>query len=326
MLVLDTSSVPAPERADAYQSAVSANCSSSMAIFEDASSFGAELHAYDFGPATIFNIEASGNSLRRTSQMARAADKCEITLALPMRTTNRLSWRQREDVYGPAELMLVDLSAPYVYRWEGEGASYALHVDYEALGLPMDVIYRASDRLRSSPLYPLVRDHVANLVTNAQLIEESGQAARVGAASAELMHALIVSAAGDTQRLDDSLHESLTARIQAYVQLHLGDPTLSAAGIAVANGISVRKLYELYESMELSLEQSIIEQRLLGARADLSARRQRYDSIGAVARAWGFSSPSFFSARFRQRFAMSPRECRDMASAQQPGAPEEAPG
>jgi AraC-like DNA-binding protein len=311
MRVLDTTTLSPSERADAYQATVSANCSSSMAIFEDAATFSADLHVYDLGTATVFNIDASGNTLRRTPQMSRAADKCEITLALPMKTMNRLAWGQDDVVYGPTDLMLVDLSAPYVYRWEGDGASYALHVDYERLGLPMDVIYRASARLRSSPLYGLVRDHVARTVTDAATIERSGAAASVGAASAELMRALIVTAAGDSGRLDDSLQTSMAARVQAYVRMHLREPDLGPERIAADNGLSVRALYTVYESLGVSLEQSIIEQRLLGARSDLSAERPRFDSIGALARAWGFSSPSFFSSRFRQAFGVTPTQWRD---------------
>lgn len=314
MRVLDTDTLSPSDRADAYQATVSANCSSSMALFEDAATFSAELHVYDFGPATVFNIDASGNTLRRTPRMSRAADKCEITLALPMRTMNRLSWRQDDDVYGPTDLMLVDLSAPYVYRWEGQGASYALHIDFERLGLPMDLIYRASRQLRSSPLYDLVRDHVARTVTDAALIEQSGAAATVGSASAELMHALIVSAADDSRRLSDSLQASTAARVQAYVRLHIRDPHLGAERIANDNGLSVRALYKLYETLGISLEQSIIEQRLLGARSDLSAASPRFGSISALSRAWGFSNPSFFATRFRQAYGVTPSQWRNRSN------------
>ncbi|WP_176308432.1 helix-turn-helix domain-containing protein [Micromonospora sp. NBS 11-29] len=56
------------------------------------------------------------------------------------------------------------------------------------------------------------------------------------------------------------------------------------------------------------MEQSIIEQRLRGARADLTASRPRHTSIAAVSRAWGFATPSFFSSRFRAAFGVTPRQ------------------
>lgn len=308
MLVLDTDALPPAERADAFQATVSANCSTSMASFDDASTLRARMRVVDLGAAKVFTIDASGTTLRRTPQMARAADERSIVLALPVRTHNRMVWAREEVFYGPSDLMLVDLSVPYVYGWRGLGASYALHVDVDLLGVPRDDIRAAARDLRASPLYSLVRDHVAFVTANAEALAESGAAAHVGAASAELMRALVVSAAGDSRRLADTMHDSLAARVQAYVRAHLAEPDLGPASIAAANGMSVRALYKLYESLGVSLERSIIDQRLQGARADLAAPRPRYTSIAATARAWGFANPSFFSTRFREAFGVTPRQ------------------
>jgi len=102
--------------------------------------------------------------------------------------------------------------------------------------------------------------------------------------------------------------------VQTYVHLHIRDFDLGPAKIAAANGISVRALYALYEMLGASLEQSIIIQRLEGARADLVAPRSRDRSIAVIARDWGFANASFFASRFRQAFGMSPREWRTQSA------------
>ena len=122
------------------------------------------------------------------------------------------------------------------------------------------------------------------------------------------MRALIVTAAGDTRQSGDVLESSMQARIEAYIRAHLRDPELTPARIAAANAISLRALYKLYESLGRSLERSIIEQRLHGARADLTASRRRHSSIAATARAWGFANPSFFTSKFREAFGVTPRQ------------------
>ncbi len=308
MLVLDTEPLPAGTRAEAFQSTVSANCSSSMATFEDPAAIRATMTVFDFGPARVFNIEASGTTLRRTPRMSRADDETSIVLALPMRTDNHMTWAREERLFGPRDLILVDLSVPYVYGWKGGGASYAVHVDVDHLGLPRDAVHAAARELRGSPLYGIVRDHVAHLTAQAEQLAGSAAAPGLGAASAELMRALVVSAAGDSRRLNDVLHSSMQARVQAYVRSNLRDPDLTPARIAAANAISLRALYKLYETLGQSLEKSIIEQRLQGARADLASPRRHYTSIAAVAHAWGFSNPSFFSSRFREAFGVTPRQ------------------
>lgn len=310
MLVLDTTVMDPVDRAEAFQAAVSANCTTSAAVFEEPAALRSEIHAFDLGPAKVLTIEATGTTLRRTPRMARAMNECPIALALPVRTQNHLVRDRDEASFGPSDLMLVDLSAPYVYGWSGEGASYAFHVDVDRLGLPMDTIKKATPTLRRSPLYPLVRDHIGRVMVEAHSFGDGPAAAHVGAASVELMHALIVSAAGDDRRTSESMHTSALARAQAHVRSRLQDPDLDAAGVAAATGVSVRTLYKLYEDREESLEQSIIRQRLDGARADLAAPRLRYRSIAAVARSWGFTSPSFFAHRFRQTFGVSPRQWR----------------
>ncbi|WP_165521721.1 helix-turn-helix domain-containing protein [Micromonospora zingiberis] len=308
MLVLDTDSLSPRERAEAFQATVSGNCSASMASFEDPASIRARMTTYGFGRAKVFNIEASGTTLRRTPRIARASDESSIVLALPMRTDNHLSWAREDRMFGPRDLMLVDLSVPYVYGWTGTGASYALHVEVDHLGLPRDTIHRAARELRASPLYDLVRDHVARVTSQAGQLVDSGAAPEIGAASAELMRALVTSAAADGSRLREAMHSSTQARVQAYIRQHLRDPELTPARIAAANAMSLRALYKLYETLGQSLEQSIIEQRLQGARADLTAARPRYTSIAATARAWGFSNPSFFSSKFRELFGVTPRQ------------------
>lgn len=310
MLVLDTQALTAGDRADAFQTSVSQNCTTSAAVFEDPSSVRAQVHAHDLGPAKVLTIEATGTTLRRTPRMARQMNDCPIALALPIRTTNHLSWDREDRAFATKDLMLVDLSAPYVYGWNGAGASYAFHVDYDELGLPMDTIRRAAEDLRASPLYPLVRDHIASVLTTTGAIVDSGAAAQVGVASVQLMHALVVSAAGDVRRTRESLQSSLEPRVRAYVAQHLRNPDLSPTQIAAAHNISVRVLYKLYEEMGQSLEQTVIEQRLAGARADLAAPALQYRSIGAIARSWGFTSPSFFSTRFHRSYGMTPRQWR----------------
>ncbi|MDH6180332.1 AraC-like DNA-binding protein [Microbacteriaceae bacterium SG_E_30_P1] len=309
MLVLDTQTLPAHDRGDAYQGAVSANCTTSAARFESPGRLWAKIEAFDLGPAKVLTIDASGTTLRRTPRMARGMNDCPIALALPVRSRNRLQWEREDEAYDRRDMMLVDLSAPYVYGWEGDGASYAFHVEFDELDLPMETIRSAMVRLPSSPLYGLVRDHIEHVMTGAGEIVRSGVGADVGAASVELMRALIVSAAGDTRHAAETMHSSVGARIDAYIRHHLRDPDLVPARIAAANAVSVRELYREFERRGASLEQSIMNQRLQGASEELRVCDPR-TSVAEIGRAWGFRNASHFASRFKARFGLTPREWR----------------
>jgi AraC-like DNA-binding protein len=256
------------------------------------------LHLYEFGPGRVFNVRATGNTLRRTPRIARGATEQVIALAIPVTGQNRLRWDREERILGPRDMLLVDMASPYEYGWHGRGSSYAFQVSFERLGLPMDTIRAAWPKLDASPLYPLVRDHILNLTTRAGDLSADPAASRLGAATVELMRAVIVSAADDERLGQETMATSLVPRILAYVGRHLSEEDLAPARIAAAHHISTRYLYKLLEKEHISLEQWIIERRLAGARTDLVSRTGRRRPIASVARAWGFSDPSFFSSRF----------------------------
>jgi AraC-like DNA-binding protein len=211
-------------------------------------------------------------------------------------------------------LVLVDPSAPSVDHRSVE----ALHLDLDDLGLPLDVVRAAARELETSPLYPLVRDHIVH--AHARTPADSAAAADLGRASVRLVRALVLSAAEQARELDEATPASTADRVDAYLGTHLRDPDLAPAEIAAENGISVRALYKIFEERGVGLERSIIERRLAGARTDLAAPGRRHHSIATVARTWGFDNPSFFSRRFRAAFGVTPRQWRDGTGAPTPTA------
>ena len=233
----------------------------------------------------------------------RATNAPEIALVLP--TGDPAS----------CALVLVDPSTPAVDSRPED----ALHLDLDDLGLPLDVVRAAVGELRSSPLYPLVRDHVVRVRAHARTLSDSA-AADLGRASVRLVRALVLSAAEQPRALDAAAPASTADRVDAYVRTHLRDPDLAPAEIAAENGISVRALYRIFEERGVGLERSIIERRLEGARTDLAAPGRRHHSIATVARTWGFDNPSFFSRRFRAAFGVTPRQWRDGTGAPTPTA------
>lgn len=200
------------------------------------------------------------------------------------------------------------------------GAPEAVPIDLDALGLPPDTVRAAARELRSSPLYPLVRDHVVGVTAHAHTLADDAVAADLGRASVRLVRALVLSAAELARGLDGTPPASTADRVDAYVRSHLRDPDLGPAEIAAENGISIRALYRIFEERGVGLEQSIIERRLEGARTDLAAPGRRHHSIATVARTWGFDNPSFFSRRFRAAFGVTPRQWRDGTGAPTPTA------
>jgi AraC-like DNA-binding protein len=314
-VLLDTAEIPRAERADAVVTTiVSATVPSHVALEEPQDGVHAFMELWELGNVVVFRTESSGIQMTHTPRQARQDAAPVVALAIQELGDGRQTqFGPRQEIV-QGELMMMDLSAPYDFSWSGEGASRCVQIPVEALGLPVDVIRKAGARLSASPLYPLVRSHIADLTRNPEELSKDPAAAQLGAASVELARALLASAAGDAGPANSVNARSLLTRIRAYTRQHLADPALRPDTIAAEHNISVRYLYKLCADADFSLEQWIISQRLEGARAELARASSRNRSVAVIARRWGFRDPTHFSRRFRTAYGISPRDWQRVAA------------
>jgi AraC-like DNA-binding protein len=248
----------------------------------------------DLGPGVqVIRITGSGLALIREPRQLQAAAPERIVLSL------------RE----PDGLSLTDgTTASEAFR-PGIAGTKLLLIDYDRLSLPVDLVHRAVPQLRTSPVYPLVRAHVALLCEGDG--EPGPEKDMLRVATIELVRALITSAARDRSGQREP-HDTLYLRVSEYLELHLTEPGLNAESVARAHHVSVRTLYNAWSAVsEVPLRQSIIAARLAGARAQLSEGTQAM-TIAAVARRWGFADATHFARRFRDAYGLSPREWRQL--------------
>jgi AraC-like DNA-binding protein len=98
--------------------------------------------------------------------------------------------------------------------------------------------------------------------------------------------------------------------IQAFIEVHLGDPELDPDQIARASFISTRYLHKLFESEGTSVCRWIRETRLERCRRDLLDPALEDDTILTIASRWGLPGPQHFSRLFRSAYGCSPSDLR----------------
>lgn len=101
--------------------------------------------------------------------------------------------------------------------------------------------------------------------------------------------------------------------VKADVELHLTAPDLTAESIAMRHGISPRYLRSLFEREGTSFGDFVATRRLALAHRMLSDPRNTASSIASVAMSTGFGDLSWFNARFRRVYGMTPKEVRALA-------------
>ncbi len=97
---------------------------------------------------------------------------------------------------------------------------------------------------------------------------------------------------------------------QDYVERHLADPDLSAQQVAAAVGISPRHLARAFAEAGLTVREYLRDRRLDRAWQLLTSPEAGDLALGELAPRVGFSSHTYFSRAFRNRFEMTPRRAR----------------
>src|SRR5438270_2020190 len=132
-----------------------------------------------------------------------------------------------------------------------------------------------------------------------------------GAAAVEAYLELLAACIGHSESFaPDSKGKDLVPRVDAFIETHLADPSLTPAKIASTVGISVRHLHRLFNAKGHTVSGRIRERRLEQCGADLSDARLRIKTITEIAFLWGFSDSAHFSRLFKNRFGICPYSFR----------------
>ncbi|WP_446223066.1 helix-turn-helix domain-containing protein [Nocardia sp. IBHARD005] len=267
--------------------------------------------AWMLGPIALTRSEVSGHQVCRTSRHERSTPSDTLTVTVQNGQVRRHEQFGAQTLIEPGACEVIDLATAFASGWHGLGGTLCLQLSRERLGISAETVVAAHGRLAASPLYPMVTAQIQHLVAIADQLETDPAAASVGEACLEMVRALLISAAGRGPGDGAAIPEQLLIeQILGYVRTHLSDSTLKTPDIAAANNISVRHLYKVCAQSGISLEQWIIEQRLVRARDMLIDRGYEHRSIASVAGAVGFRDAAHFARRFREAFGTTPRDWR----------------
>jgi AraC-like DNA-binding protein len=302
---LDTRDIAPDHRRDAIRDAyVLADVPRQVSLLSQEAVDATRIEGWMFGTMKLFCPESPGMRVVRSSPAGRLDPM--IAFCIQTHGTGRCIEDDRREALMPGDLVMVSPTLPNEFVIEG--ATAAVELPFDELGVSVEMAHRACGRLATSPLFALVGRHLLSLRRDAEAITLSEGASDVGLATTKLVRALIVSAASDERSARSALTDALEPRIFAYVRRHLTDGDLTPAKIARAHNISVRYLYKICDDVDVTLMEWVMQERLEGARGDLSSRDRSRVSVALVARKWGFKNATHFSQRFRRAYGVAPRD------------------
>ena len=101
--------------------------------------------------------------------------------------------------------------------------------------------------------------------------------------------------------------DGLRLSIDAWIDGHLCDPSLSLTSVAAAHAVSARTVQRVFGRSGETFNGTVRGRRLARAREEL---RRTNSSITSIATRWCFSDASHFSRLFKERFGTSPAAFR----------------
>src|ERR1700709_1160786 len=160
-LLLDSRTLPTRERAAAMEAALSTNevpCVFGFSASED--EIGHRVDYWDWGVGThVTRILGSGLRITRGSRQVRAGAPERLGLGLPLGAPHSFEHRELRQIVEPGELALTDSTSAHEATWPSSAGAAMLLIDYDQLGVNIDVVRRSIPRLASSPLYSVTRSH-----------------------------------------------------------------------------------------------------------------------------------------------------------------------
>jgi AraC-like DNA-binding protein len=270
--------------------------------------FSADIREHTMGNMSLLETAVHPHRGRRTRRQVAANTRDVVGLHFIKSGRQAVSLGDGRVILGPGDAMIWDGSATGEYE-------ILEPLEKTTLIIPRYVAATALPSYRNSFVKPLPGSHPPTRaiigvlsVLNEQLPAMNATARQASASLVtELLKPLDVLEGSRRQGAGRLPRLELRERALQYIDDHLSDPTLSPDTIAAAHAVSVRTLYSALDDLGVTLGSYIKTRRLAQCHDDLLFSA---DQISVIALRWGFSSPSYFSRVFHEKYGIPPGRLR----------------
>ena len=273
--------------------------------------FEASIGGFDAPGLGVYDIHTQAHLVYRDKAEISRLDNDALIINYVTAGTLHSEQDGRAVELQPGDGAVSDAARPYFLSFDQPLGCVSVKVYKSELRHRVAGIERitAQSLAQGSSLNPLVFDYMRSLIEHAPTMT-GASALRATDVFKELLSASLNEMLQRTPaRLSEHRAVALL-RVKAFVDEHLGDPSLGPEQIARGIGLSSRYINKLFEAEQSSLGRYTWQRRLERCAARLRDLAWAHVSISAIALDHGFNDLSHFSRVFRQRYGQSPREYR----------------
>ncbi len=278
----------------------------------DKASFTGSIVSQPVSSLLLTQMRSGGMELERSgSRIARGREDCFL-IAIEGCTASALLQDGREGPLKVGDFAIVDSSRPYTVQFRENFEHVVLRIPRAEISSrlgPLDTVTgqtfsgdHGAAKIASSLCRMLSRDLESIPISSLDQIAGS---------LLDLFAVAIGEKLGAGRVHETATRSAWFLRIRNYIDSHLSDPSIGRASIALALGVSVRYLSDIFGSHDTSVMAYILDRRLHRCHAALTDPAQGGRSISNIAFGWGFNDMSHFARAFRARYGIGPRELRE---------------
>ena len=271
----------------------------------------------------VFNIESDPLTIHRRPEDILDDSVFDFLLHTQLEGAAEIEQQDTKFTLRPGALAVVPGGIPYSVSYKEKGRRLILRIPHRVFHeriLGRDNRDFRAHIYRGEGLVPIVIELFKALTLEADKLTEPEQYT-LAESFLELLAAGLRSKTRSDERAPDRAHSARIGRILAYLEEHYTDSELTPAKVALANGVSMRHLHNLFRQSGITVCKWIWERRLKTAREDLLDPAMAGKSISEIAFCRGFNDSAHFSRTFKDRFGITPRELR--MKARECGDPEQ---
>jgi AraC-like DNA-binding protein len=269
------------------------------------------IEANSVGELHVARVQSSAQTVSRTKALAIQSDQAYVLMSLQLRGHTIISQDGCVADLSPGCLGFYDTTRPYTLELPQDFDQLVLYIPHQALErLAPAGLDQVGKTLSAANPYARALMAIAP-----QLLGPT--AARLSNATLELMALAIESLKQDSTHQEAGSRtlsvctEALVWRASEYIANHLHQIELSPASVASALHVSLRRLQEVFQAQNRTVNQSIWEARLSFAKSLLLASNGRREAISQIAARAGLRDVSHFNRRFKAHYSVTPSELRD---------------
>ena len=270
------------------------------------------IERYALGPVKLYRLASDHGRVQRTEAGIRAHDPETLLVATAVRGRCLIEQAGRQSVFSPGDFSSWDSSRPFRATHFDPFELLLLTMPRVLLGVRADAIRRqTAGRVPSdSPL-----GSVLGLLTRRiwqAFATEGPPANQVDLADAviALVRAVHTADPMSTDSIQALSGTTFMENVKAYIDEHLGDPSLGLESVARAHYVSTRYVQKLFAADGVPVSEWIRNRRLEACRRDLVDPACARETIAEIAGRWALSNPAHFSRIFRETFGCTPSEFR----------------